>query len=261
MSEPSGVWVNEALEPEAPPEASTPLPDESLPEAYGAGAPTAPATAFSGPPAPSFRLPGILLVAGGFLLWRAVAFAAPLFSRLKGQQAREQEVRAAMLRLVRRNPGIHAAEMSRCLGLNESHTRYHLGVLERFNLVRKERVHKYACYFPVSGAAAHPDGRMVAILKAGRARRVLAFAAANPGGAVSTLERQEGLPRGAFDYHLRRLAAANLLEVRRDGARRRLFLNATMGTAGPRSGQILATSRVPSEGSPGNPLKIQENPA
>ncbi|HLF16964.1 MAG TPA: MarR family transcriptional regulator [Candidatus Thermoplasmatota archaeon] len=168
-------------------------------------------------------LPGIVFLAVGAALWRLVAFLAPLFSRLGDRQAAQQSTRAILLDTIAANPGIHVGELRRTLGLADGQVRHHLRVLESFGLVMKTPSGHYVCYY-VNEQAAQQWQRVAPFLKSSRAKFLLSFIQQHPGTAVADLEREAGVQRGSFNYHVERLVAANLVEIRRQGGRRFLFV-------------------------------------
>ncbi|HLF17216.1 MAG TPA: winged helix-turn-helix transcriptional regulator [Candidatus Thermoplasmatota archaeon] len=162
------------------------------------------------------------MLAAGAALWRLWGLLAPLFSRLGDREATDHRVRALLATMVQAEPGIHMEELRRRLGLGRGQVLHHLDVLERHGVIVKSNPGRYLCYYPDRESAEHL-GAVVPLLKTERARRLLEMVEASPGIPVPEAERAAGVARGHLDYHVERLAAAHLLEVRKEKGRRRLF--------------------------------------
>ena len=161
---------------------------------------------------------GALALALGALYWAWPAVKAGglgLFSRHTQATVLEHPQRARLVQVVEAQPGIHFKELQRTTGLGNGALAHHTQVLVRHGRLRRIANGGYTCFFP-----AVPDRALEArafVLKSDGARRVLAAIQATPGRSNLDVAGLTGLDPGTVHYHVRRLAEAGLVNVRRDG--------------------------------------------
>ncbi|MHB8634203.1 MAG: thrombospondin type 3 repeat-containing protein [Thermoplasmatota archaeon] len=162
---------------------------------------------------------GLACVAGS---WVRRASLVVLFSRLAGADLLRNHNRALVMARIEAEPGIHYQGLLRGLGLAHGIVEHHLRVLLAADLVRRVPDGRETRYFVAGGP---PRGaRPPAALRSRRAQRILEFTALHGGASPADAGRAVGAPRTMVSYHVRRLAAAGLLRVERDGRRVRLFV-------------------------------------
>ncbi|HLF16168.1 MAG TPA: winged helix-turn-helix transcriptional regulator [Candidatus Thermoplasmatota archaeon] len=167
-------------------------------------------------------IPGVLVIAVGAALWRLAAFFVPLFSRLRKHEVADHPVRAELLALILADPGIHTSELCLRSGLGSGHVRHHLSVLESYGFIARSNGGRYVCYYPSQESARRMHHR-IKVVKTSRARFLLGLVRSRPGLSMVDVERMAGVARSRLDYHLRRLVAADLVKVHKEGGRRLLF--------------------------------------
>ncbi|MHB8632930.1 MAG: thrombospondin type 3 repeat-containing protein [Thermoplasmatota archaeon] len=158
----------------------------------------------------------------GVLAWLRRGALVALFSRLAGVDLRSQPVRGRIAARIDAEPGIHDARLGRVLGLDRGVLQHHLGVLVAAGLVKRERHEKTVRYFPGHDPGARPPQPPAAAAST-RARAILAYAAHRPGATLVEVAAAVAAPRTMVSYHARRLAAAGLVRLERDGRRVRLY--------------------------------------
>lgn len=150
-----------------------------------------------------------------------LVFAA--FTRIKRDEALDNERRAALLECIRDNPGCGFADLRRALEVGSGSLAHHLKVLEQQDFVRGVR-DGVRLRFYVRGPAIPREAYLTFTQ-----RSVLDAVHSNPGIAQGQLARLVGLPRQNVAYHVRRLAEMGRIAAHADGAHRRYY--AQGGTA------------------------------
>lgn len=168
------------------------------------------------PGPPPAAVAGIVVAAAAgtaAVAWLLKLLLAPLFSRVRREDALDNPVRATLLDLIEAEPGLHLLELVRRTGRGTGTVRHHLSKLEEVGLVKSRQGGGFLCFFPAgAGAAAMAEA---GVTKSQGARRVLE--AARAGGTSAEVARRTGLAPSTVDHHLNRLSAAGL--VRREGLR------------------------------------------
>ncbi|MFX0019306.1 MAG: winged helix-turn-helix transcriptional regulator, partial [Candidatus Hermodarchaeota archaeon] len=70
-------------------------------------------------------------------------------SRLNLKEIFENENRKAIIKLILESPGIHHNELLRECNIQKGQLQWHLDVLLKYNIIRKEKFGQYSVYFPI----------------------------------------------------------------------------------------------------------------
>lgn len=211
--------------PAAPPPA--PAPDEA-PEQTG------PSRIIAGAflmPFPQQAGVGALALALGLLYWLWPVIksgSVGLFSRHTQATVLEHPQRARLVQIVEANPGVRFHELRTASGLGNGTLSHHVRVLAAHGHLRRLAKGGSTFFFPATPDKA-AETRAVA-LKSEGARRVFAAIQASPGRSNLDVAGATGLDPGTVHYHVRRLAEAGLVNVRRAG--RTTVLDPTAAAAG-----------------------------
>lgn len=137
-------------------------------------------------------------------------------SRLDAQQLLGQPHRAAILALVRGEPGVSLSRAARALGLSYQLVSFHARHLDRGGFLKVVREGRRTWLF-VPGAG--PEGHLAAYAAArqGPQRVVLDHVAAQPGIRLSRLAARMGRRRSTMHATLQRLARSGLVLAGRQG--------------------------------------------
>ncbi|HWH07839.1 MAG TPA: winged helix-turn-helix transcriptional regulator, partial [Candidatus Thermoplasmatota archaeon] len=172
--------------------APAPQPAALTPAAVGAGAAAA----------------GLLAL---LVLAAAKGWLAALYSRLTRRQVLDAPARAAILELVRQEPGIHASALLERLGKAHGVGEYHLAVLEREGFLTSVRTAGFRRCF-VTGAMTHAEMRAVAALRDGQAEKLYRIIEATPGIHLTDLAARAGLTLPYVSRQVKALAEAGLVD-------------------------------------------------
>jgi DNA-binding transcriptional ArsR family regulator len=140
-----------------------------------------------------------------------------LFSRIAQEDVLNHERRSELLEYVRNNPGERVEVARRSLGFSNGSMHYHLRVLQDRQLVKILKEGSLARLYPrgpkITPAPYVPQQR----------KKFVEVLSAEPGKTQRELAATLGLSERMVSYHVRALAQQGLVEVRAEGARKRLF--------------------------------------
>lgn len=161
---------------------------------------------------------GALALAIGAIYWLWPVMkggALGLFSRHTQATVLDHPQRARLVQIVEANPGLRFNELRTASGLGNGTLSHHVRVLAAHGHLRRLAKGGSTFFFPATPDRAM-EARAVA-LKSEGARRVLAAIQASPGRSNLDVAGLTGLDPGTVHYHVRRLAEAGLVNVRRAG--------------------------------------------
>lgn len=134
--------------------------------------------------------------------------AGIFYTRLRPRDVLKSAERAAMLRAVVQEPGVHLRELQRTLGYGWGKLHYHLGVLERSRLVSLAREGKHVHVFCMGEV---PAARLHTLKLRGAAQKI--FEAVRDGGPLSqaAIAASLRLSTQLVGHHLRALERDGLV--------------------------------------------------
>ncbi len=128
-------------------------------------------------------------------------------------------------------PGLHLRELARQVDLDPNHVRYHVRYLEQHGLVSGIREGGYVRYFPrVVGPVGYQDvlspreKAALAVLRRPAPLRIVLVLLDRETASVGALAAEINLAHSTVNYHLRRMAAAGVVELRRNAGGRKYAL-------------------------------------
>ncbi|MBW3583036.1 MAG: helix-turn-helix domain-containing protein [Euryarchaeota archaeon] len=154
-----------------------------------------------------------LLATGG-----ALAFSGGV-KYIDRKNVLDNPVRRDMYAYIRQNPGVYLREISRTLDINPTNTTWHLRKLSEAELVRCQMANGLKLYYPLEGGVKTKQTALInSILKNDNAKTIVAYLLAHPGSHQREIARALGVNHGTVRWHLKKLAAANIINEHRDGA-------------------------------------------
>jgi predicted transcriptional regulator len=122
----------------------------------------------------------------------------------------ELESRKRIYEYLIANPGVHLRRIGQALGMSTGMLSYHLGVLEREELVKSEAARHRRRYFLAQ--AYRPDQRLVvALLRERVPRRVLIELATYGQRSFADLLHATGVTKSTLSYHLSKVVASGVV--------------------------------------------------
>ncbi|KKK42203.1 hypothetical protein LCGC14_0822000 [marine sediment metagenome] len=123
----------------------------------------------------------------------------------------ENENRLNIINQILRNPGIHHNELLRNCDLQKGQLQWHLDVLLKYNIIKKEKYGQYTVYFPITISFDAQEYLENLISKSKTTSEVLTIIKENPGINSSEIARILILSRNTIKYHIDKLSKEKLV--------------------------------------------------
>ncbi|UCD01592.1 MAG: winged helix-turn-helix transcriptional regulator [Promethearchaeota archaeon] len=137
----------------------------------------------------------------------------------------ENENRINILTQILNNPGIHHNELLRSCNLQKGQLRWHLEVLLKYRIIKKERYGQYSMYFPITSSFESNDSLKNLFVKSKTTSEILNIIQENPGINSSEISRVLNLSRNTIKYHIDKLSEENLIYLTKKGRKIELYPN------------------------------------
>jgi predicted transcriptional regulator len=129
----------------------------------------------------------------------------------------ENENRLSIIDQILRNPGIHHNELLRNCNLQKGQLQWHLDVLLKYNVIKKEKYGQYTIYFPITTSFDAKEYLENLIAKSKTTSKILSIIKENPGINISEISRILNLSRNAIKYHIDKLSDEKLVKITKKG--------------------------------------------
>lgn len=159
----------------------------------------------------------------GWLVWR-VGWIQPwlaLFVRVDPGRAGDHLSRATLLDEFQKQRVVSTDELRDRLGMNRGTLLWHLRLLERLEIVRSRRVGRVRVWYRRDAGA--PSQEELLVEDAPQRRSVLEAISNQPGLTLSDVARATGLAKSSVHRHVATLAAAGIVELRKETLRTCLY--------------------------------------
>jgi len=117
----------------------------------------------------------------------------------------KNENRLNIINQILRNPGIHHNELLRNCDLQKGQLQWHLDVLLKNNIIKKERYGHYTIYFPITTSFDAIEYLENLIAKSKTTSEILKIIKENPGINSSEISRILSLSPNTIKYHIDKL--------------------------------------------------------
>jgi len=135
----------------------------------------------------------------------------------------ENENRKNIINKILEKPGIHNNELLRQCDLQKGQLQWHLHVLLRYGIIRKEKIGQYVVFFPnILNLKENGTSRLF-LIKSKTSFKILAIVEKNPGIFSSEIARQLNLRRSSVKYHIDKLFEKKLISLKRIGRKISLY--------------------------------------
>jgi predicted transcriptional regulator len=135
----------------------------------------------------------------------------------------ENENRLNILKEILNDPGIHQNELLRNCHLQKGQLQWHLDVLVKNRIIKKERYGQYAIYFPITSSIESIENFKSMPSKSETTEKVLDIIQKNPGINSSKISRILNLSRNSIKYHIDKLIEENLIFFKEKGRKKELY--------------------------------------
>ncbi|MFX1360009.1 MAG: winged helix-turn-helix transcriptional regulator [Promethearchaeota archaeon] len=144
-------------------------------------------------------------------------------SRLTLKEIFENENRKAIIKLILESPGIHHNELLRECNIQKGQLQWHLDVLLKYNIIRKEKFGQYSVYFPIMNSIETLELFENGLAKSETTTKIFKLIQKNPGISASEISDKINLARNTVKYHVDKLSENNLILFKKNGRKLELF--------------------------------------
>ena len=123
----------------------------------------------------------------------------------------ENENRLNILREILNNPGIHQNELLRNCNLQKGQLQWHLRVLLKYHIIKKEKSGQYNMYFPITTSIEVINTFKNLPVKSETTNKIFELIQTNPGISSSEIAKQINLARNTVKYHIDKLLENDLI--------------------------------------------------
>ncbi|MFX1310768.1 MAG: winged helix-turn-helix transcriptional regulator [Promethearchaeota archaeon] len=135
----------------------------------------------------------------------------------------ENENRLNILKQILNNPGIHQNELLRNCDLQKGQLQWHLDVLLKYRIVKKEKHGQYTIYFPITSSIESIETFKTQPMKSETTSKILELIQKNPGISSSEISQKINLARNTVKYHIDKLSENNLIRFKQKGRKIELY--------------------------------------
>ena len=145
------------------------------------------------------------------------------FHRLTLQDVLDNENRDKIIDFILKNPGSHFNELLRKTNLSPGNLVWHLDILEKYKVIKKERFEHYVIYFPYyqSNPISNLD---LKLQKSELTLKVLEMIEKEPGIWNNSITKKMKINRKTIQYHIKKLSDLGLIYSEKTGSKKKLFL-------------------------------------
>lgn len=138
----------------------------------------------------------------------------------------ENENRMNIIKQILNNPGIHQNELMRTCDLQKGQLQWHLDVLLKYRIIKKEKYGQYTIYFPITSSIEEIDHFKNLPAKSETTRKIFELIEKNPGISSSEISKKINLARNTIKYHIDKLSEDNLIHLKENGRKIELYTQA-----------------------------------
>ena len=137
----------------------------------------------------------------------------------------ENENRINILTQILNNPGVHHNELLRNCDLQKGQLQWHIDVLLKNHIIKKQKFGQYTIYFPITASLKMDEKSKNLLIKSKTTLEILEIIKKNPGIIPSEISRSLNLSRNTIKYHVDKLSEESLIKLVRKGRKIELYLN------------------------------------
>jgi len=157
---------------------------------------------------------------GKYKLLMLFTLMIPLYTRIQKEDVLDQFVRGQIYGYIKTNPGAYYNQILRKVGVKNGTLSYHLGVLEKTQLIQSRREGlKYRAFYPTGMMFPKEERFRLTELQI----QIIAHIKGRPGLTQKEISRMLGQKPQTINYNIKVLAQANLIRVTKKGRKTRCF--------------------------------------
>jgi len=157
---------------------------------------------------------------GKYKLLLMFTLLLPLYTRIQKEDVLDQFVRGQIYGFIKTNPGVHYNQILRKVGVKNGTLSYHLGVLEKTELIQSRREGlKYRAFYPTGMNFPKAERFRLTDLQI----QIIGSIRSQPGLAQKEIARLLGQKPQTINYNIKVLGQAGLISVVKAGRKTRCF--------------------------------------
>jgi len=157
---------------------------------------------------------------GKYKLLLMFTLLLPLYTRIQKEDVLDQFVRGQIYGFIKTNPGVHYNQILRKVGVKNGTLSYHLGVLEKTELIQSRREGlKYRAFYPTGMNFPKAERFRLTDLQI----RIIGSIRNQPGMTQKEIARLLGQKPQTINYNIKVLGQAGLISVVKAGRKTRCF--------------------------------------
>jgi DNA-binding MarR family transcriptional regulator len=157
---------------------------------------------------------------GKYKLLLMFTLLLPLYTRIQKEDVLDQFVRGQIYGFIKTNPGVHYNQILRKVGVKNGTLSYHLGVLEKTELIQSRREGlKYRAFYPTGMNFPKAERFRLTDLQI----RIIGSIRSQPGMTQKEIARLLGQKPQTINYNIKVLGQAGLISVVKAGRKTRCF--------------------------------------
>ena len=134
----------------------------------------------------------------------------------------ESETRKKIIDTILKEPGIHHNDLLRKCKIHRGQLQWHLSVLIKYNIIRKEKLGQYSVFYPINYEDQNVDSKKY-LLRSKQSTKILDLIESQPGIYSSKIAHRLNLKRNSVKYHIDKLLKNHLISIKTEGRIKRLF--------------------------------------
>jgi len=144
----------------------------------------------------------------------------PLYTRIQKEDVLDQFVRGQIYGFIKTNPGVHYNQILRQVGVKNGTLSYHLGILEKTELIQSRREGlKYRVFYPTGMNFPKAERFRLTDLQT----QIIGSIRSQPGLTQKEIARVLGRKPQTINYNIKVLDQAGLISVMKDGRKTTCF--------------------------------------
>jgi len=157
---------------------------------------------------------------GKYKLLLLFTLLLPLYTRIQKEDVLDQFVRGQIYGFIKTNPGVHYNQILRKVGVKNGTLSYHLGVLEKTELIQSRREGlKYRAFYPTGMNFPKAERFRLTDLQI----KIIGCIRSQPGLPQKEIARLLGQKPQTINYNIKVLGQAGLISVVKAGRKTRCF--------------------------------------
>jgi len=157
---------------------------------------------------------------GKYKLLLMFTLLLPLYTRIQKEDVLDQFVRGQIYGFIKTNPGVHYNQILRKVGVKNGTLSYHLGVLEKTELIQSRREGlKYRAFYPTGMNFPKAERFRLTDLQI----QIIGSIRSQPGMTQKEIARLLGQKPQTINYNIKVLGQAGLISVVKTGRKTRCF--------------------------------------